>query len=145
MGRGKRVWLLERWTDVDLDAPLQGYGLGTSGGTTFSKSNIGPYLGPHNMFLAVWADDGFVMLVAFVIVLAAGVLQQWKVLLDNKDRLLVALIWVTWILTISKGHDAFDSDVWAFFWAVLVVLPTALDLHQNRHIAGLQPLALGKR
>jgi len=120
---GNRENLIAKWINLCLDAPLQGYGLFTSTGSQWSGTNIGPAYGPHNLFVAVWADAGLMMLVIFVIVLMIGFLQHRRYVLDFRDRLIIVLIWVVWILTIIKFHTCFYSDEWFFFWAIIWLLP----------------------
>lgn len=120
--------------ETALAAPVQGYGIFAMQGfelTTLSRvstTSLGELgIGAHNMYLVVLGELGPFGLASYLLLLGFGLRAAATARLTPPDRLLVALLWLTYLLIGFVWHNLFTDVVGMIFTAFVYLVPTRLS------------------
>jgi O-antigen ligase len=125
-GTDLRTRLAQEWFSVVQKEPFFGYGYDATSSTYCRE--FGVELGPHNMFLGVWADAGFLALVFFCAMVIYYAAQTWMLPMARGDKTLCVLLWAVYVAYFFKGHNALDNSEFMELWAIIILVPHALRI-----------------
>jgi O-antigen ligase len=107
-----------------LGAPWYGYGVFTFQGT--SVTSLGsplPGVGAHNIYLAIWGETGPASLIIYLLVLGTGIRSMLKSALPEKERLLLALLWISYLIIGVVWHNQLTDLLGILYLGLLFQIP----------------------
>lgn len=117
---GSRAGIWARGWERIAEAPVQGYGLGSSG--LMSALNEGTH--PHNLFLQVWLDGGVLALVLLAMIVAMPflvVFYQARTIGMPRAALPLLAGYALLILEYSKSYSVYTARTLFIFGALVLV------------------------
>jgi hypothetical protein len=128
--------------DRALGAPWYGEGL-----YTFQRAQAGMLDGTHNMYIAVWGETGLWGLIGYPFMLLLGVSRVGSTRMAADDRVILLLLWGTWLVAGFVSHVDLESPMAYVMWAMLFVIPRVVALPSaampSRHTPS-RPVAFGR-
>ncbi len=107
-----------------LGAPWYGYGVFTFQGTTItSLGSPLPGIGAHNIYLAIWGETGMASLVIYLLVLGTGIRSMLKSTLPERERLLLALLWISYLVIGVVWHNQLTDLLGILYVGLLFQIP----------------------
>ncbi|MEO8286212.1 MAG: O-antigen ligase family protein [Chloroflexota bacterium] len=108
-----------------LEAPWYGYGVFTFQGTTISSLQSPlPNLGAHDIYLVTWGETGLAGLLIYLLVLAIGIRRMFESALPVRERLLLALIWISYLIIGLVWHNQFTDLLGLLYVGLLFQIPS---------------------
>jgi O-antigen ligase len=108
-----------------LDGPWYGYGY-----NTFRLEPEGPYsvleIGAHNHYITVWGEAGVLGGVSFFILLAFGMSRLFNEALEERDRLLMLLFWMSYLVIGLTWHNQITAFAGMLYSGALWHFPGVL-------------------
>jgi O-antigen ligase len=107
-----------------LEKPLTGHGI-----YSFQVLRTLPFkqsvlsIGAHNVYITVWGEAGTPGILGFLIVLGIGIRQTFDRRISANERLVLFLMWVSYLVIGLTWHDQFIAFSGMLYIALLYHLP----------------------
>lgn len=118
-----RANLTARVLEYALRAPWHGYGIFTFQGSLSYPFTYDIDVGAHNIYLVVLGETGYLGALLYLATLAAGLARLRWLGGTPGDQLVIALMWLCYLLIGLVWHNQFTSVVGMIFAGLLYQLP----------------------
>jgi len=122
MGRTDIAWAAAAQA---LDGPWYGHGI-----YTFQMEPKDPFsildIGAHNLYITVWGEAGILGGVSYFLLLAFGLSRLTSKALPERDRLLLMLFWMSYLVIALTWHNQVTSFSGMLYSGALWHLPGIL-------------------
>lgn len=133
-GEGTRMDLLQDWLRKVPGEPWHGYGLFTFSGGDFMPDGIRPGFpdqGPHNLYLGIFLDVGFVGLVGWIGLVLWKLGHAWRQPLTPTTRkALFALFYILLVFSMFNHNMLAEYSGWMFY-SLMFLLPTCPAIREE--------------
>ncbi len=125
-GDGSRVDLAKSWIPIIAAEPWYGYGLYTMNGGRSHEAGVRPGFpehGPHNLYLGIIVDVGYLGLISFLLIVAWQLFRTFQAPIDPAAQWwLFVLPFVTLIFSVANHNMVTDYPGWTAF-SMIFLLP----------------------
>jgi O-antigen ligase len=127
-GEGSRLDLAEKWLPIAARQPWFGNGLYSSEGDASAETMVKrglPNQGTHNLYLALFIDDGWVGLLLFMGIIIFQLIKIWQApLTPEVHKAMFALCFVILVFSLTSHQMVTDYPGWMGF-SLIFLLPTS--------------------
>jgi hypothetical protein len=104
-------------------APWFGDGVFTFQGTDILTLGSPLPLGAHDIYLVVWGETGILSLLIYLVVLGIGIRGMFRSALSQRERVLLGLLWLSYLIIGVVWHNQFTSLLAILFAGLLFQIP----------------------
>jgi hypothetical protein len=134
-----RVEVGSFWLSRALHGPWYGSGVFSYQGNGLTQE------GAHDVFLTVWGETGLASLAIYLTVLGLGIAWAIRARIPARERGLLMLMWLDYLLEGFTWHNQFSAVVGIIVIGLLYRLPAALQLIRTHETSVLEQLSAAPR
>jgi O-antigen ligase len=122
-----RLEIAQKAIQRALERPWTGHGIFSFQGASASPTKPGVLsTGVHNVYIAVWGETGIPGLITFLLLLAIGVRRLFNRQIARSERLILLLMWISYLVIGFAWHNQFSGFSGMLFIALLYHLPSVV-------------------